>query len=631
MAETGKEPGRFQEIGVSGLKVFGGFVNEEFLQDLNGDRGRRKLREMGDNDATIGAVLNAISLILRSVVWEAVPAEDAPEDQAQAEADFVASLFEDMSHTWDDFLTEVLSFLVFGWSYHEIVLKRRVGPYEKNPERRSNFTDGRIGIRKLPIRAQETLLRWEIQPDGGVAGLWQVPPQGGPTRYVPIERALLFRTVSRKNNPEGVSILRHAYESWYFLRHIRPVEATGIERELAGLPVISIPSKYLTSTVAEDIAVRQEYEKIARDLKFNEQGGLVVPSDMYPDADGNPSSAPLVKVDLIKGAGQRAIDTTAVKQGYKQDIANSVLAGFILLGNEGGSYAMSKDKSSFFIRACEAILARIESVINRFLIPRIWDLNGLDRALMPEYRPGRLAAPDLAALGAYVQQLASAGAPLFPDTDLENRLREDADLPPVSPEAMEYREEDMQAAKDAAAAALAVAIQPAGADEDDPQNELTAKAGAQALYVSRDVLNADEIRAWASSQGIKAALPANDMHVTVTYSKTPVKWMDMGEGVASVEVAAGGPRIVELFGADENVLVLTFVSKQLAMRHDEMCAAGASWDWPEYQPHITITYQTDGIDVSSIDPYAGRILLGPEKFRPINDDWQGEVKEEPTG
>jgi hypothetical protein len=35
---------------------------------------------------------------------------------------------DDMSHTWDDMISEILTMLVYGWSWHEIVYKKRVGP-----------------------------------------------------------------------------------------------------------------------------------------------------------------------------------------------------------------------------------------------------------------------------------------------------------------------------------------------------------------------------------------------------------------------------------------------------------------------------------------------------------------------
>lgn len=60
---------------------------------------------------------------------------------------------------------------------------------------------------------------------------------------IPMSKAMLFRTESVKDNPEGRSILRNAYRSWYFKRRIQEIEAIGIERDLAGLPVIHAPER----------------------------------------------------------------------------------------------------------------------------------------------------------------------------------------------------------------------------------------------------------------------------------------------------------------------------------------------------------------------------------------------------
>ena len=229
----------FGEVGVSGLKVFSGYVSEEYLPELQGRNATRIYRQMSEGDPIVNAVLTAITLILRAVDWRVEPANDSPE--AEKEAEFVQSLLDDMSHPFPETIAETMSMLVFGWSYHEIVLKRRVGPDQKDASLRSKYTDGRIGIRKLPIRSQDSLLRWDMQADGGINGMWQLPPVGGQLLYIPIERALLFRTTSKKNSPEGVSILRAAYRSWFLKKTVEDFEAIGIERELAGLPVVSVP------------------------------------------------------------------------------------------------------------------------------------------------------------------------------------------------------------------------------------------------------------------------------------------------------------------------------------------------------------------------------------------------------
>lgn len=55
------------EFGVTGLKQRGGVLAEEFLPELRGLTGRKIFAEMRDNDPTIGALLNAIELMLRAV------------------------------------------------------------------------------------------------------------------------------------------------------------------------------------------------------------------------------------------------------------------------------------------------------------------------------------------------------------------------------------------------------------------------------------------------------------------------------------------------------------------------------------------------------------------------------------
>ncbi|MES0340725.1 MAG: hypothetical protein ABUK08_00255 [Candidatus Humimicrobiaceae bacterium] len=427
----------FEELGVAGAKISNGYVFEEFLPQLQLEKGRKVFREMRDNDATVSSILFAVEMILRAVNWTVEENSDTKgTSEAESSAKFLeGALFDDMSHTWDDFLAEVLSMLTFGWEYTEVVYKRRLGPDQKDPSKRSIYNDGAIGIRKLANRAQETLERWNIDEHGGVKGLWQNPPFGGIVRYIPIEKAILFRPRPNKGSPEGKSALRGAYRSWYFLKNIQEIEAIGIERELNGLPVVRIPNEILKSTNPNDISTKNEYIKMARDVKFNEQGGVVIPSDTYFDGDGNRTSTPVVDFSLMSSDGSRAIDTNEVILRYQRDIARTFLADFLLLGSgDSGSWALSKDKSNLFVRTLSGWLEAIAETLNRHLVPKLWKYNNFDPKYMPFLRPGRVADADLFELGGYIKDLAGAGATLFPDDDLENELRDAADLPEKDPE-----------------------------------------------------------------------------------------------------------------------------------------------------------------------------------------------------
>ena len=148
------------------------------------------------------------------------------------------------------------------------------------------------------------------------------------------------------------------------------------------------------------------------------------------------------------------------------------------------------------------------------------------------------------------------------------------------------------------------------------------------LYVRRNVQNADEILRWAKSQGFTDLMKPEDLHVTILYSKTPVDWMEMGsgyfEGEAQVVIPEGGPRVVEQFG---EATVLSFASNQLRWRHESMVESGASHDFPTYQPHITFRYGEEPRNMPVV-PYRGKIVLGPEIFEPINENWRGTLGDE---
>lgn len=195
----------FKTLGSYGLRQYSGWVREEFAQQLVGRQAARVYREMLDNCSTVSSVNFAITQTMRQVEWRVEGQDDTPESAAACE--FVESLMDDMSHTWNDFVSESLSMLPFGYSFHEIVYKRRMG---RNPGKdengkplpKSKYDDGKIGLRKLPIRGQETILKWFFDEDGGIQGVTQ-QPWIGPLLDIPIDKGLLFRPKVHKNNPEG--------------------------------------------------------------------------------------------------------------------------------------------------------------------------------------------------------------------------------------------------------------------------------------------------------------------------------------------------------------------------------------------------------------------------------------------
>ncbi len=139
----------YREVGASGLRRFSGFIYEEFLKELTGWKGCAVYKEMRQNDPTVTAILYAIHMLCRQVEWRVEPASSQPFDIEAA--DFLESCMNDMSYTWIDTIDEILSFLTYGFSVHELVYKRRCGD-SLDPSMRSAHTDGRIGWRKIPLQ-----------------------------------------------------------------------------------------------------------------------------------------------------------------------------------------------------------------------------------------------------------------------------------------------------------------------------------------------------------------------------------------------------------------------------------------------------------------------------------------------
>jgi hypothetical protein len=405
------------EVGRIGQKRVGGFYSEEFLKELKGRKGMEVYKEMTNNDEVIGAIDTVIELIIRQVTWtvEAGGKKTTADEKA---AEFVKSCLDDMKKTWTDTISEVLSFLDFGWSYHELVYKFRRGS-QVDPRYRSKYDDGLIGWAKLPIRAQDTLWEWQVDNEDNLLGMTQLPPPTYQLLTVPIEKALHFRTTSAKDNPEGRSMWRRAYRPWYFKRRIQEIEGIGIERDLAGLPVLKPPENtdIYNTTDPEMVKSLAWATKTVTSIRRDSMEGVVLPYGW--------------ELTLLNSGGRRNFDTSAIIERYDTRIAMLGLADFMLLGHQKvGSFALSSDKTELFTLALKAFLGIICEVFNNQAIPRLIDLNAAFKGITgyPILKHGDVEAPDLKDLGAFIKDMTSV-AVITPGPELERFVRQAANLP----------------------------------------------------------------------------------------------------------------------------------------------------------------------------------------------------------
>lgn len=412
------------ELGTTGLDVSGGRILEEFLVNLRDARGKEVYKEMRDNDPTVGAVLLTIQMLIRQTAWRTEPGE-GPDGEAAAL--HLEECMVDMADSWTDTISSILSFLAFGFSVHEPVYKKRNGMVHDvgDPQASSRFNDGRIGWKKLPIRAQETIDRWVFAPNTGeLIGLVQRAPPDFRPREIPIDRFLLFRTTSEKANPEGRSILRNAYRPWFYKKRIEEVEGIGIERDLAGLPFAKIPPQYLSPNAnPEQKALLNEIKKVLRNVRNDEKAAVIFP--LARDEDGND----MFTFELLSSAGSRIFNTSDIINRYDLRISQSMLADFIMLGHEKvGSFALASEKTNIFGLALGAWLDSITEIFNRFAIPELFARNAFRLTRTPELVHGDIETQDLTQLADYVTKLAAVGL-IAPTSALQRHLLRQGDLP----------------------------------------------------------------------------------------------------------------------------------------------------------------------------------------------------------
>lgn len=398
-----------------------GYDRLEFLPQLRGRRRAEIYREMSQNDALIGAILFAIEMILRRVAWNVEPA--SPDGADIERADFLTQCMEDMSHTWEELISQALTMLPFGHAALEIVYKHRSSsdPMADGSER-TRFPDGKVGWRKFALIPHETIDEWRLDETGGIEGIVQGGTYGTERVHIPVEKLVLFRTDARA--PQGISVLRTVVASWYHRKRIQEIEGIGIERDLAGLPVF-----YIDVDTLSNEAKAEEYRKIIRNLRRDEQEGVLLPAVVDQDTG---QLTKLSELTLLTSGGARQFNTSEIINRYAREIAVALLQDIVLLGHEKvGTQALASEKRDLSDTALQAWLNDIAATLNQHAVPRLFALNGMDLANLPSLKPDDIRPTDVEEFFAALGEAAAAGFTFSGDDNVEAFIRHKLGLPPM--------------------------------------------------------------------------------------------------------------------------------------------------------------------------------------------------------
>lgn len=230
------------ETGITGLRTSNKQILEEANRLFQYPQFIKVVNEM-KTDATIASNLLAYRTLIGRVEWSVAAPIGATEQQKQR-AEFIKTCMYDMEHTWGSFITEVISYLEYGFDIQEKVFRRRL------KANGSKFNDGLVGWKKLPPRSQSTISEWKFSDDGREliaveqdlsnvksSAKMALLKDGSSKITIPRSKFMLFTCDSTRENPEGRSLLKGAFVAYKKLNLLQDQMMIGVARDLGGLPV----------------------------------------------------------------------------------------------------------------------------------------------------------------------------------------------------------------------------------------------------------------------------------------------------------------------------------------------------------------------------------------------------------
>lgn len=386
-------------LGESGLRHLGGRVQEEYVAALKDwRRWARIVIEMQD-DTVIATLLDAIKLPLLAADFDVTPASESLVDRAAA--DFLFDNLGAMNRqTWRSHVTDQLECLDFGFAMGEIILEKR--------------KDGKLWLRNIEPRGQETLLRWEWDQDR-VITYTQLIQDTGELIHLPIDKCVHTIFGGRKANPQGRALLRSLHRPWRFLRDLENMEGIGIERDVGGMPILKLPppagSGILSTGEIDDL------KKHLRALRMDEEMFMILP-------DG-------VEINAY-GGGSKSYNISEVITRKQKEILMRFFAQFLMLGMDTvGTQALVKGSQDFFNLALTAVQQILIESWSQHLIPFLFRFNTRAFSGMSDFpkltwnTPGKV---DIAAIMS-AWQTGTGAQILTPTREDEVHIRSIADFP----------------------------------------------------------------------------------------------------------------------------------------------------------------------------------------------------------
>lgn len=427
--------------------------------DLMWPRSIEVYDKMRREDSQIGSVLRAVTMPIRGAAWQIDPAGASPEvvefiaknlGLPVKGQDPVPQLRTKGRFSWDEHLRMALLELVHGHAFFEQVYR---------------LEENRLHLGKLAWRPPRTISKIDVAIDGGLVAIEQRGVKGKDVR-ITVDRLVAYVNDREGGNWLGSSLLRTAYKNWLLKDRMLRAQALTVERNGLGVPVY-------TGAAAPESATTEERDAW---LKSEKESGLKLATGFRAGEAAGASITHDAKLELM-GVTGKLPDTDQPIRYHDEQIARAVLAHFLNLGTETGSWALGSTFADFFTGSLNAVAKHIKEVTQQHVVEDLVDLNWGTEEPAPQliFEPIGSQSPLTAEA---LKTLIDAGA-FTTDPELEAFLREKFGLPVKQLQPIpEATDDDAARAREAAEvlqkAYLAVGV----VITEDEARDLARRAGA---------------------------------------------------------------------------------------------------------------------------------------------------------
>jgi hypothetical protein len=378
-------------------------TQDERVPDLRWPLSVEVYDQMGRQDAQIRSVLRAVVLPILRTDWWLEP-NGARDEVVQLVSDDLGLPIKGAEpkpvrrtrdrFSWFEHLRLSLLMLRYGHSLFE--QEARIG------------VDGMVHLRRLSLRPARTISAWNVAVDGGLESIEQHGhiDTAGPVT-IPVSRLVAYVYEREGGNWAGVSLLRPAYKNWLLKDRLLQINTMSIERNGLGLPIYEAAEGETDLTAGTTLATS---------VRAGDGAGAATPNGAKLRLAGVEGAIP---------------DALPVIRYHDEQIARAVLAHFLNLGTQTGSWALGSTFADFFTLSLQGLAQQIADTATQHVVEDLVDWNWGTDEPAPVIGFQEIGSQQQATAAA-IKLLTDAGI-LLPDKSLEEAVRQQLGLPPKDP------------------------------------------------------------------------------------------------------------------------------------------------------------------------------------------------------